>query len=824
MTSQLYCPEDKRRQLLRDTSVNGIDYLEVLPSRRALAVHCFRAVGAIDAENVLISGGVRVRSVRAVWATAADDPALPGLLRPDELGALQGVEHPQRVLVVRTDSSGDFSSYSLRLVETRSAPDRPPAGFDPILSTLAFSFKVDCDSEFDCAPDERDEEPSWPAPRIDYLAKDYASFRRLMLDRLSVLMPDWRERNPADVLVALVELLAYAGDSLSYFQDAVATEAYIGTARRRESVRRHARLLDYRLHDGANARTWICFEAAGTEDGTTIPSGTPVLTGESDAPTTLAEEDVPAAVTRGAAVFETMSEVELRSARNAIAFYTWGDDRCCLPAGATRATLTGSAAVLALRAGDVLVFEEVLSADEDNPRPEDADRTHRHAVRLCKDPEQRVDQATGVTVVEIEWHAADALPFTLCLWEHRDESGDPARTSRTSVAHGNVAVADHGRTLKKRNEHGQFVREREPLHVPIEGRRFRPVLERTGLTQAVPYDDDVSRKRPASEATAGPGAGAALPAIAVVGEGELWEPLQELLNSDRFASSFVVEMHEDGRASLRFGDGVVGREPAPGAEFFAAYRIGGGRAGNVGADTLLRVATTAHVDSVRNPLAAIGGTDPEPIDRARLYAPQAFHGQRRAVTEADYVTRAEEHPEVQRAGATRRWTGSWYTIFLTVDRVGGGPIDADFERRLRAHLEPFRLAAHDLEIDSPRFVSLELALTVCVHPGYERGSVKIALLEALGSGRLPNGERAFFHPDNFTFGQPVYLSRIIATAMGVPGVAWVEAKKFQRFREPPGDALDTARIEFGRLEIARLDNDPNRPEHGRLELTMVGGG
>ena len=51
-----------------------------------------------------------------------------------------------------------------------------------------------------------------PPPPIDYLAKDYASFRRLMLDRLALLVPDWRERNPADLGVALVELLAYAGD------------------------------------------------------------------------------------------------------------------------------------------------------------------------------------------------------------------------------------------------------------------------------------------------------------------------------------------------------------------------------------------------------------------------------------------------------------------------------------------------------------------------------------------------------------------------------------------------------------------------------------
>ena len=48
-----------------------------------------------------------------------------------------------------------------------------------------------------------------------------------MLDRMAVLAPDWSERNPADLGVALVELLAYVGDSLSYQQDAVATEAYL---------------------------------------------------------------------------------------------------------------------------------------------------------------------------------------------------------------------------------------------------------------------------------------------------------------------------------------------------------------------------------------------------------------------------------------------------------------------------------------------------------------------------------------------------------------------------------------------------------------------
>src|SRR6185295_756298 len=67
----------------------------------------------------------------------------------------------------------------------------------------------------------------------------------------------WTERHEADLGIALIELLAYAGDELSYYQDAVANEAYLETARQRISVRRHAKLIDYRMHDGASARAFV---------------------------------------------------------------------------------------------------------------------------------------------------------------------------------------------------------------------------------------------------------------------------------------------------------------------------------------------------------------------------------------------------------------------------------------------------------------------------------------------------------------------------------------------------------------------------------------
>ena len=58
-------------------------------------------------------------------------------------------------------------------------------GFDPVLSAVDFSFKVGCESKFDCQPDHTCPDEPVTEPRIDYLAKDYNSFRSLMLDRLS---------------------------------------------------------------------------------------------------------------------------------------------------------------------------------------------------------------------------------------------------------------------------------------------------------------------------------------------------------------------------------------------------------------------------------------------------------------------------------------------------------------------------------------------------------------------------------------------------------------------------------------------------------------
>src|SRR5439155_25348970 len=167
-------------------------------------------------------------------------------------------------------------------------------------------------------------------------------------------------------------------------------------------------------------------------------------------------------------------------------------------------------------------------------------------------------------------------------------------------------------------------------------------------------------------------------------------------------------------------------------------------------------------DHVRNPLPAQGGVEPESLEHVRQSAPSAFRVQQRAVTAEDYADVAKRYPQVERAVATIRWTGSWRTGFLAVQRVAGLAVDEPFKQQVRRHLERYRMAGQDVEVEGPQFVPLEIDLDVCVLPDYYRGDVEAALLAVFSSGTLPDGRRGVFHPDNLTFGQTVYLSPLYA--------------------------------------------------------------
>src|SRR6266851_2981127 len=86
---------------------------------------------------------------------------------------------------------------------------------------------------------------------IDYLARDYRSFRKALLDLIPSKLPEWTDRSEADFGVVLIELVAYMADILSYYQDRIANEAFLSTAQERRSVIEHLRLIGYEMAPAA---------------------------------------------------------------------------------------------------------------------------------------------------------------------------------------------------------------------------------------------------------------------------------------------------------------------------------------------------------------------------------------------------------------------------------------------------------------------------------------------------------------------------------------------------------------------------------------------
>ena len=691
-----------------------------------------------------------------------------------------------------------------------------------------------------CAPGPDKATP--PVPPIDYMAKDYASFRQALIDLIPQVAPEWHERHEADLGIVFLELLSHVADKLSYYQDAVANEAYLETARQRSSVGRHARLVDYDMHDGCSARTFVHFEAQG--EGGTVPRGTQVLSrievplgatlliGKGAVVPVVPDELADQALNSAELVFETMADAPLHPLLNKIDLDFGDERRSHQDGGATSVSLVGDLAFdpgadkseqWRLKPGDFLLFEEQADSQ--------ASRRHSSPLR-CQVVRLTIVRSAGEALTWVAWDEADTLEIPLCLPSGLPRVGTPT----VVVARGNIVLADHGRTLPDPECHRVSLSE-SAIRGDYRACRFRlregPLsfripLESGTSARSLLEENDPRRAQPQVSLTVGDGA------VALDG----WYPASDLLGSGPSAQNFVVEIEHDGRAWIRFGNNEFGAALPEGSRVCARYRVGLGQRGNVGAGGLVHVVQPdsgvefgRFIKAVRNPLAAKGGVDPEPIEEVKQVAPVAFGAEQlRAVTAEDYRCVAEKHPEVCRARTDFRWTGSWYTMSITVDPRGRKEVPPDLRGRLRSWVARKALAdQHDIEIRDARYVPLSIKVDVWVDRSC-RSDVEGALSTALGDGVRDDGNLGFFHPDNFTFGDRLYLSRLYEAVEAVEGVEYVLVTEFKRWsetstHEPVLDYIDVEPQEIIRVDNVVIhpdDDSRSRSENGWLVLTVRG--
>lgn len=855
----IYCADERRSGLLAVPGhpLNGVDFVEfrrdlaAVPEQRfRLEIHFLKPPPVLVPGDLAVSGGIRVVDIDVLDVVPTADPL---------------------VVFAFLSAEGDFSAYVLHISHLALDPER---------AEVRFSFKAGCPSELDCRVRPDCPPPDLDGPELDYMAKDYQSFRHMALQLIAQRNPGWQERSPADLGIALVEAIAYAGDYLSYFQDLLAAEGYLDLCRNPVSARRHTLLVDYAMHRGRNAVSYVYLEAEPATDGV-VPTGARLVTrigrplrGDDSPPPVLlpvdADFDADPALA-GATVFETTARARVTYLHNTLHIHTWGDVECCLALGSRQAFLYAvDAAGLILRpefaVGDYLLLEEARSPH--TALAADADPAKRQVVRLVAvdDAQDAVytDQLTAgeltpraapadpvLPLQRVQWRVEDALQFPLCLSAQTPETGP---IPEVSVARGNIAPCDHGRTVRR------------ALGAPDMGaiRWPQPVFELpdAALTFQMPpesplYDSDGRQLHERHDLLGGPGDAVAAAALVVSFESlddELWTPAPDLLDAGPFDQLFVAEVDAEGRAHLRCGDDVHGRRPltATGAE--AVYRIGNGGAGNIGANSLVHIVAPPpswQVDPadpaapppafpairrVRQPVAARHGVAAETIAEARQFAPEAFRAVlMRAVTEADWIAVAAGLADVEAAHALIRWTGSWWTVFIALhpreaDNLqrlpgGGAALAPAFEASAHARLSRYKIAGHDLRVLAAVYVPLEIDIELCIARGHFRGDVLRAVADRLSTRRFADGSRGFFHRLAFSFGQPLYLSALYAAIEAIDGVESARVTLFKRYWEADdgGIALDRGVIEVGAGEILRLDNDPSVPEWGVLRLSAKGG-
>ncbi len=645
---------------------------------------------------------------------------------------------------------------------------------------------------------------------MNYLVKDYNGFRSDILRHMSVYQPAWTDRSPADVGITVIESLAYVADYASQYQDAVAAEAYLTTARLRRSLRRHARLLDYRTDDGCNARAWVqvkvrryCHLAAGSLFVTT------------EHETSVATPDDPAVtqvINNGAPAFESMRDAELCPSLNDLTVYEFGGRGQTLPRGARHAILAvrKKAAEWLLAApmrpwsapGALLAFDQMKNGGPDGD-------TQIVRIIEARDITAQVEptaESPEFSVIAVRWAAADAFALPMV---------SNAAERRFMRCRGNLVLVDLGRTVQG---------ELPPVDPNLP---YRPTVNWGNLVMAPPLPAEVGEPTSAAALmdmeSADP-----IPAISLQEDlgagipGARWRVRRDLLDCLPDERAFVVELDSDGYVTLRFGDGVYGRRPPPLRPFKARFRVGSGGPASIahsGLNTLVAPpeslgALRAAVVAIETVNHAVGERRPEPDERIRVRAPEAWRQPISCATLDDFAKAAMAVDGVGEAMATVDGAGT--RIHVTARSGEQLWTPPDLLARVQTALNGRCLAGRSVVVRAPTLVPLEVILRVTLAEGAREGHVRAALARAFE----PTGQ-GFFSAGSVRMGGSVFASALVARALAVPGVVGAHVARLARAGWPAADAPPAA-LMFGDRELPLVSALTDDGSAGWLRIDVRG--
>ncbi len=263
----------------------------------------------------------------------------------------------------------------------------------------------------------------------------------------------------------------------------------------------------------------------------------------------------------------------------------------------------------------------------------------------------------------------------------------------------------------------------------------------------------------------------------ITADSEVYERVDNFLNSTSTDKHYVVELGENDRATIKFGGGGKGKVPAIGVgNVSAVYRYGGNVDGNVGANKIVIDKTgLTFIDKVWNPRQAVGwseadGASEASLERAKIEGPASLRTREVALGPDDVkdMTKLYEDDDgarpFERAVAVEEGYGP-KTIELIVMAKGGGYATADQLNNIMLYFNgdkyaypplPQRIIANQ-QVIATNYQQKSIDITATVYGNIEKESIENRLTQLIQPNALKEDGVTY----EWDFGEKIEVSRLI---------------------------------------------------------------
>ena len=225
----------------------------------------------------------------------------------------------------------------------------------------------------------------------------------------------------------------------------------------------------------------------------------------------------------------------------------------------------------------------------------------------------------------------------------------------------------------------------------------------------------------------------------------------------------------------------LGSVPKPNSTLFIQYRVGGGKASNLGAGAINSLGVIDFVVSgpvslinssvsnsleVTNITSALGGDDQMSTEEVRNYVTFNFAAQNRAVTINDYIARIRTMPA--QFGAAAKVGVTEIENKVKIGLLSYAPngtltsnVSSTLKNNVAEYLSNYRMLNDYIEISSAKVIDISVDLDIVITTEANQGQVVSNVIETV---------KKFFDIDSHEMGETISLSSLYSVVSRQPGV------------------------------------------------------